>query len=83
MQLDPTLDIDKLGLKPAAKIIARALQEYGAYVSDASGSLTFYSESSPEAQVYWGGDVLRSEDIAGIPLERLRVLELGALTQFR
>lgn len=82
LQLDPTLDLDTLGLTPAARLIARALQEYGAYVSDASGGLTFYADAAPDAQAYWSG-ALKSADIAAIPLGKLRVLALGPLTRFQ
>ena len=34
LQLDPALDLDAFGLTPAARCIARALQEFGAVAVD-------------------------------------------------
>jgi hypothetical protein len=80
VQLDPTLDLDTLGLSPSARVIARALQEYGAYVGDFSGSLNLYADDSPDARAAWSsGGLLSTGDVAGIPLDRLRVVEWGTL----
>jgi hypothetical protein len=54
IQLDPTLDVDTIpGLSVTGRIIARALQVYGAYLVDTSGSNKLYTESSITAA--WGG----------------------------
>lgn len=45
LQLDPTVDIATLGLQPGEEMIARALQTYGAYVTDSSSVLAFYAEN--------------------------------------
>jgi hypothetical protein len=37
-RLDPTLDLGVLGLSPGALTIARAIQTYGMYVTDQTGS---------------------------------------------
>jgi hypothetical protein len=58
VQLDPTIDVEALDLAPAGKIIARALQEYGAYVADYGGAISLYADGSPEAVAYWQDDVL-------------------------
>ncbi len=42
--IPPTFDVKGLQLSPAGETMARALQEYGAYVVDRSKSMTFYGE---------------------------------------
>src|SRR5207302_9800929 len=39
IQLDPTVDVNALPLSASGKVIARALQEYGAFVGDFSGAI--------------------------------------------
>jgi hypothetical protein len=54
IQLDPTLDVDTLeGLSATGRVIARALQVYGAYLVDTSGSNKLYPESAITAA--WDG----------------------------
>lgn len=79
IQLDPELDLDALGLSPAGRVIARALQVYGAYVGDFSGSINVYADGSAEAREAYVG-VLSSATLAGVDLSRLRVIEWGTLT---
>ncbi len=79
IQLDPTLDLDTLSLSPAAKVIARALQEYGAYVGDNGGGIALYAEGlygKPDQT--WAG-VLAYDDLVAIPWQRFRVLKLPPL----
>ena len=45
LQLDPAVDVDALGLPRWQRTIARALQEYGMYLRDNSGTLTIYAEN--------------------------------------
>ena len=79
IQLDPTLNLDSLGLSAAAKVVARALQEYGAFVGDFSGGMSLYADNSPRARAEFAG-VLSDYDMAAIDLRRFRVLKLGPLT---
>jgi hypothetical protein len=79
VQLDPALDVDALGLPPAGRTIARALQVYGAYVGDFSGSINVYADGSAAAREAYVG-VLDSGATAGVDPTHLRVLEWGALT---
>lgn len=83
IQLDPDLDLDRLGLSPGERTIARALQEFGAFNIDAGGAgVALYFEKSPEATS--GDRVGRAYEDAGIdsdyhridglPWDRLRVL---------
>ncbi|MBK5231152.1 MAG: hypothetical protein JJE27_08285, partial [Thermoleophilia bacterium] len=46
LQLDPTVSVDALSIPAWQKTIARAMQTYGAYVRDNSGTLTVYAETS-------------------------------------
>lgn len=78
LQLDPALDINSLGLSPAARIIARALQEYGMIVVDQGAvSPSLYAESFyGKAYNPWAG-ILTERDLLKIPANRFRVLKLG------
>src|SRR6185295_4238348 len=49
IQLDPALDVGTMGLSSSGRIIARALQEYGAYVGDFAGAIALYADASPTA----------------------------------
>jgi hypothetical protein len=79
IQLDPAVDLDGLGLSAGAKVVARALQEYGAYVGDYSEGITLYADGSPAARAEWNG-LLSDGDLATLDLQRFRVLALGPLT---
>ena len=46
LQLDPAVDVDALPLPGWQKVVARALQKYGMYLRDNSGSLAIYAENS-------------------------------------
>ncbi len=80
IQLDPSLDLDSLGLTASGKIVATALQEYGAYVGDYSGAINVYAEGSPAAQAEWSQGLLDTYEVKDqIPLSSFRVIELGTL----
>lgn len=84
LQLDPSLtdaDFDQMGLSPTGKIIARALQEYGMFVVDTSGSFKMYVEdliNNPYATEQWTDPELNltKETIYNIPYTAFRILEL-------
>lgn len=83
IQLDPAWDVDGSGLSPVGKIIARALQKYGAYCSDYAGANVFYAENSPSAVQAWSG-LLDSRDLATVFTadfirDHFRVLDMGNL----
>ncbi|UZN04305.1 hypothetical protein [Cellulomonas sp. S1-8] len=42
--LPPSVDVSKLGLSPEGTALARALQDYGAYVVDRAGTVALYCE---------------------------------------
>ena len=74
IQLDPSLtdaDFTAWGLSPAAKTIARALQQYGMYVIDNSGSSKIYLEDRITAG--WGSDIDRNLP-SRIPWSAFRVV---------
>jgi hypothetical protein len=80
IQLDPSLDLDALGLSASGKIVARALQKYGAFVGDFSLAVSLYAESSPAAQAVWNTGLLSTYEIKDqVDLNRFRVLEVGDL----
>jgi hypothetical protein len=83
IQLDPSLNTDTLLLTPACKVIARALQEYGALNGDYAGAAVLYADNSPSALEQWKG-VLQKEDLLKVfssdfIKKYFRVLELGNL----
>jgi hypothetical protein len=74
LRLDPALDLEQIpGLDAAGRVIARALQEYGAFVIDNSGSNKLYVEDNLTAA--WG-DRIVATTVSAIPVERLQVLRL-------
>ena len=77
IQLDPAVNVDALDASPEAKVIMRALQEYGAYVGDYSGALSIYADGSPDAQAEWEGVLHPAELNEVLDLNDLRVLKLG------
>jgi len=80
VQLDPSLDLDKMGLSRSGKAIARALQVYGAYIGDFSGAVSLYADASPAAQTAYKSGLLDTYEIKDrIGLDKFRVLTFGAL----
>jgi hypothetical protein len=79
LQLDPSLDLDTLNLSPGAKVVARAMQEYGLYIGDNGWGLSLFAESFyGKPANLWDG-LLRENDLVKIPIDRLRVLKLDEL----
>ncbi len=82
LQLDPSVDLDALGLTAYEKTIAKALQEYGMILFDdgSSGvSVEALDPKSTQGNPYEG--VLPDLDfpeLNNIPLDRLRLLKLPA-----
>jgi hypothetical protein len=46
--IPPDVDVEALDLTPGGHVLARALQDYGAYVVDSSSQVTFYAEPGAE-----------------------------------
>lgn len=75
LQLDPTLtdtDLTAWGLNPTAKIIAKALQTYGMYIIDNSGSSKIYLEARNTA--HWNPTITRNT-VSNIPWKHFRVIK--------
>ena len=47
--IPPSVDLATLGLSSSGLMLARSLQDYGAYVTDRSAGFAFYAEPSAEA----------------------------------
>lgn len=81
IQLDPSWDVEHSALTRSGKIIARTLQEYGAYCGDYAGANVLFAENSPEAVKAWAG-LLDREDLMAVFTpkmiqEHFRLLDLG------
>ena len=77
VQLDPDLDLHALGLSPGARIVARALQEYGAVCIDVGVGHGLYGQglyADPHGRT-WNG-LLRENDLVQIDLKHFRVLKM-------
>lgn len=80
LQLDPTLDLNTLGLSAGAKVIARALQEYGAYVVARNSSVIVLTAEPAYAYPSdpWAGLLKENDLLTKLPANRFRVLKMGA-----
>ena len=52
IRLDPAVDINSLGLTPFQTMVATALQKYGAFNADTSGSFSLYAENPIDGSTY-------------------------------
>jgi hypothetical protein len=79
LRIKPSIQLDELGLSPAALVIARALQEYGAVIGDQSGaSVTLKVENTvAEGRGQLWRDVLSANSLSAIPLRAFEIVELG------
>jgi hypothetical protein len=76
IQLDPSLDLDSIELSDGARVVARALQEYGAVNVDVAGGTVVYGEGLyGEGEGSWKG-ILDGEDLRGIDIRHYRVLKI-------
>jgi hypothetical protein len=83
IQLDPNINVDTLKLNRACKIIAKALQEYGAFNGDYAGATVLYADNAPSALTQWKG-ILNNEDLLKVFTpefikKHFRVIEMGNL----
>ncbi len=82
LRLDPSVDVDALGLHPVAVMVARAAQQYGFLVIDKSGSVSVIAESGAAEQAATGKDpwepILAGtpdhEILKGFPWHRLQAM---------
>ena len=83
LRLDPTLDLETLGLPPVTLMIARAVQRYGMFVRDYSPNVAFYAQDPTPTGTdpydgptgYFEGRYPR-ELLAGFPWKHLRLLKM-------
>jgi hypothetical protein len=79
MRIRPDLDLTTLGLSPAALVVARALQTYGAVLGDSSGGPTAIKVENCSVEGRgdcWHGR-LGSFSLKGIPMSDYEVIRLG------
>lgn len=76
VQLDPTLNLDSLGLNAWQKVVARALQRYGMYLVDTGGVLGLQAQSTVSTgKTYpWGTNAYPM--LPASLVQQLRVLQL-------
>jgi hypothetical protein len=79
-RLDPSLDIDALGLPPAIAALAHAAQQYGIFVRDRAGTVAFFAQNpiSLPADPYPAlfGGVSPSHLLRSFPWSRLQLLQM-------
>lgn len=64
--IDPSVDLTKRGLSPAGLVVARTLQNYGAYVGDNAGNETsIQAEVEKPGHMVWNG-MLTKDSLKGI-----------------
>ena len=79
VQLDPNIDVDQLKIPRWEKVIAVALQQYGAYVIDTGGSVAVYAQSDLGLPYNaWGKAGVPSDapSLANLPWSQMRVLSM-------
>jgi hypothetical protein len=80
VQLDPAIDVDGKDWPAWEKVIAKALQTYGAYVADVSGSLELRGEANLDRGYdAWSlaGMPSPKADLSNLPWNRFQVLEMA------
>jgi hypothetical protein len=75
--ISPSVDLESRGLSPAALVVARTLQRYGAYLGDnAGGPSSLKAEQENAGHPVWGG-ALRSDSLRGITWDDFVVVAGG------
>jgi len=81
IQLDPDLDLGQFDLTAGERVVAQALQKYGAVVVDNAGGTSLYAEGLwAKPGKSWHG-ILTNTGLMCISIEHYRVLELGDVTR--
>jgi hypothetical protein len=76
LQLDPSLDLERLGLEPWERVIARALQKYGMFLIDTGGAVALRAQHSLSTSYrYPWGDGLYGQ-MPRVLARHMRVLKL-------
>lgn len=79
LRIKPSVDLTRLGLSPAALVVSRALQQYGAMVGDQSGGATMLKVENTVAEgkgSLWDG-VLGVDSLSAIPFDSYEFIRLG------
>jgi hypothetical protein len=79
IRIKPSVDLSTLGLSPAARVVATALQKYGAVIGDQSGGTAILKVENTVAEGrgwLWSG-VLNADSLSSIPLDMYEVIQLG------
>jgi hypothetical protein len=78
MQLDPNFDVQGTSWPKWKKVIATALQEYGAYLVDTGGSIAFRGEADlNRGYNAWGlANTPEGGSLADLPWNKFRVLDI-------
>jgi hypothetical protein len=79
IRIKPGIDLSALGLSPPALVVARALQQYGAFVGDQSGGpVTLKLENTvAEGKGWLWSGVLDAPSLSSIPLDDYEVVRRG------
>jgi hypothetical protein len=79
IRIKPSVDLSRLGLSPAALVVARALQKYGAVIGDQSGGpVNLKVENTvAEGRGWLWQNVLDADSLKAIPLSSFEVIRLG------
>ena len=81
LRLDPSVDVDQLGLSPIGRVVAKAAQKYGFIAVDTSGAVALSAESGAHTKVLTGKDpwtrLLGGPDysaLKGFPWDKVQAL---------
>lgn len=79
IRIKPSVDLNSLNLRPAAKIIATSLQKYGAVIGDQTGSsMALKIENTiKEGRGDLWKDILADTDLQAIPIDNFEIIQLG------
>ena len=80
-RLDPSLDLDALGFCEPAKVVARAMQEYGMYNVDNGGAFAVYFQNLGSANSPWEAIPNLISDLQSLPVTAFRVLRCDTVTK--
>jgi len=82
LQLDPTFDLDQFDLNPTAKIMAKAMQEYGVVNVDVGGGVGIYVENlNFHDAKSWDGLLDTGWELESLGMEHIRFPELLPIQQ--
>jgi hypothetical protein len=76
VQLDPSLNLDSLGLSPWQRIVAQALQTYGMFLADSGGTTSLYAVNTQSVSVGYPWGIETYPMLPTSLLSHMRVLSL-------